>query len=258
MFQAQRIETLKNILLEKKSVDVSTLTSALDVSDVTVRKYLDILEAEGFLKKMHGGAILAEAYDDQDNFDDEETILEFQAKEQIAELAMTCIEDGDSIFLGPGTTCYLLSKKLGSFKNITVVTNNVNALEHIAPVVRTLYFIGGEIVCRDGLMYSYGQKAINQLDGIFVQKAFISVAGVDLFAGLTINDIRQVEIFHKVESISRQQIVLADHNKFNKIGLHHIMPIDKIKIYISNEKLDSEYKKYFYENDIKILTSYDI
>lgn len=48
MFQAQRIETLKNILLEKKSVDVSTLTSALDVSDVTVRKYLDILEAEGF------------------------------------------------------------------------------------------------------------------------------------------------------------------------------------------------------------------
>lgn len=60
---------------------------------------------------MHGGAILAEAYDDQDNFDDEETILEFQAKEQIAELAMTCIEDGDSIFLGPGTTCYLFVKK---------------------------------------------------------------------------------------------------------------------------------------------------
>ncbi|MDD5017446.1 MAG: DeoR/GlpR family DNA-binding transcription regulator [Eubacteriales bacterium] len=254
MFQGQRIEVLKSILQEKKSVDISTLTSALSVSDVTVRKYLDILEREGFLKKMHGGAILIE---DTDR-DDDESIAELNAKENIAELALTMIEDGDSIFLGPGTSCYLLAKKLHLLKNITVVTNNVNVLEIIAPVVRNLYFIGGEIVCRDGLLYSYGQKALTQLEGMFVQKAFITVEGVDLFAGLTINDIGILDIILKVEAISRKLIIMADHNKFNKIGLHHVMPIDKIKIYISNERLDENYKKFFYENDIKILTSYDI
>ena len=69
MFPAQRIALLKKIVSEQKSVDVATLCSHLQVSDVTVRKYLDKLEQEGFLIKMHGGAMLAEneADENQEN-----------------------------------------------------------------------------------------------------------------------------------------------------------------------------------------------
>ena len=58
VFPAQRIASLKQIVREQKTVDIATLCSALNVSDVTVRKYLDQLEQEGFLKKLHGGAML--------------------------------------------------------------------------------------------------------------------------------------------------------------------------------------------------------
>jgi DeoR/GlpR family transcriptional regulator of sugar metabolism len=258
MFPAQRIAILKRILQEKKSVDISTLSAALEVSDVTVRKYLDKLEEEGFLTKMHGGAILKEDFNEPEEAEDAESIDGFDAKEQIAILAGSLIDDGDSIFLGPGTTCYLLAKRLAKSKNVTVVTNNVNALEVMAPIVRNLYFIGGEIVYDNGLMYTYGQKALSQLEGMFVQKAFISVEGVDLKAGLTINDIGVLDIIKKVDMISKSLIVLADHNKFNKIGLHHVAPIDQYKIYVSNENVNDKYKEYFFVNDIKILTAYDI
>ena len=258
MFPAQRIEFLKRIIREKKSVDISTLTAALEVSDVTVRKYLDKLEQEGFLKKMHGGAILAEEFSAVEESEDNDLFEGLNDKEHIAELAVTLIEDGDSIFLGPGITCNLLAKKIHKLKNITVVTNNVNSLEYLAPYVRNLYFIGGEINFRDGLMFSYGQKALAQLDGMFVQKAFISVDGVDIRAGITINDIGLLDIIKKIEDLAQKMIVLADYHKFNKVGLHHVMPIEKIKIYVSNEKLEDKYKKYLFENDIKILTFYEI
>jgi DeoR family fructose operon transcriptional repressor len=258
MFPAQRIEVLKRILQEKKSVDISTLSVALEVSDVTVRKYLDKLEEEGFLTKMHGGAILKEDYNEPDDTDELELINGYDAKDQIATLVGSLIDDGDSIFLGPGTTCYLLAKRLIKTRNVTLVTNNVNALEIMAPYVKNLCFIGGEIVYKDGLMYTYGQKALSQLDGMFVQKAFISVEGVDLKAGLTVNDINTQEIFKKVESISKTVIIMADHNKFNKVGLHHFAPLDRFKIYVTSEKVDDKYKEYFFINDIKILTAYNI
>ncbi|MCG8573152.1 MAG: DeoR family transcriptional regulator [Spirochaetes bacterium] len=58
MFTLQRIEKIKEILREKKQIDVQSLSRILKVSDVTVRKYLDKLKEEGFITKTHGGAVL--------------------------------------------------------------------------------------------------------------------------------------------------------------------------------------------------------
>ena len=60
MFASQRINLIKQILLDEKQVNITSLALRLNVSDVTVRKDLDVLEKEGFLKKVHGGAILTE------------------------------------------------------------------------------------------------------------------------------------------------------------------------------------------------------
>lgn len=256
MFPGQRIDAIKKMLKEQKSIDIVTLCDTLQVSDVTVRKYLDKLEKEGFLTKMHGGAMLADNMEDE--ADNDSTIEEQDEKEQIADLAVTIIEDNDSIFLGPGTTCYLLSKRLKNIKNLTVVTNNVNALEELAPYVKNLYFIGGEIVYDNGIMYSHGPKALAHLEGMFVKKAFITVTGIDFKAGLTMNQTLLLEIIKKINSISKKVIILADYSKFDRIGLHQIAAIDEYDCYVSNEKLDNKYKEYFFDKNIKILTSYDI
>ena len=260
VFPAQRIAALKQIVREQKTVDIATLCSALNVSDVTVRKYLDQLEQEGFLKKMHGGAMLMEeeseiAFDTMPESDD---MLEKEDIEQIASLAVSLIEDGDSIFIGQGNLCLALAKKLHAVSNLTVITNNINAVPDILPNVRKLFFIGGEVLVHNGNMYSCGTKAINQLEDIFVQKAFIGVDGIDMSIGVTVNDFELYEIIEKIVDISREVVVLAEHTKCDKIGLHKIANLDQFKIYVSDKRLDEKYKQYFFERDIKILTSYDI
>lgn len=256
LFAAQRMEKIKKVMLENKTIDILALCSMLNVSDVTVRKDLDKLEREGFLIKTHGGAILAS---DQIQEETENTDIEnYDLKEKIAELAMTVVEEGDVIFLGPGSTCYVFSKKLKNIKNLTVVTNNINALHELTPYIRNVFLVGGEITYYNGMLYSSGTKALNYIDGIFVNKAFFSVDGIDLMAGFTINEQSRLDVLHRIPSISKRIIVLADYTKFNKIGLYQIGTADFPHCVVSNEKMGDSYKKFFYAKDIKTLTTYDI
>jgi DeoR family transcriptional regulator, fructose operon transcriptional repressor len=260
LFAAQRVKIIKDFLLKNESVDITTLTNMLDVSDVTARKDLEKLEKEGFLIRNHGGAIITKAQKKQTNSVSlsELTIRNYAEKEQISELAYTLIDDGDIIFLGPGTTCYLFAKKLKSKKNITVVTNNINAIQELYPYVSKIIIIGGEVLQDSGTLFSAGQSTDENLKGIYVNKSFLSIEGVDLMAGFTVNYLSLSSILKQILSISKHTIFLADHTKFDKIGYYQISPIDSPECIVTNERLGDTYKQYFYEKNIKVLTTFDL
>lgn len=256
MFQGQRIELLKQIVIKHKTVDISTLCNELKVSDVTVRKYLDMLENEGFLIRFRGGVMLNDA-DLETEYRGIEADIDDEEVDQVATLAATLIEDGDSVFIGHGRLCFALSKKLGNFNNLTIITNNFNIVPNIVSNVRNLYFIGGEVLGYNGNIYSCGTKALRQLEHLSVQKSFIGVDGVDQKVGVTVSDSELYEILMRVVEISREVIILVEHNKFNKVGLHKLSNIDQFKIYVTGKEVDSKYKQYFFNNDIKLLTPYN-
>lgn len=256
MFAAQRMELIKDILIKNKTVDVSTLISILNVSDVTVRKDLDKLEKEGFLYKTHGGAILCETKSSETS--ERLIIRNHTAKTKIVELAMTLIDDNDSIFIGHGSTCYLLSQHIKKMKNVSVVTNNIAASNEIMDSIRNTYLLGGEIDDVDGIPYTTGPNSLNDLNNIFVNKAFISVGGIDLMAGLTCDNLNKKNILKSVTSISKNIIVLADNEKFGRIGMYHIAPLDIISCLITNHCDNNEYKTAMFQKNIKFLTAFEI
>lgn len=256
MFAAQRIKIIKEFLIKNKSVDVATLTNLLNVSDVTVRKDLDILEKEHFLIKNHGGAVIVDS--DGQEVKNDLTIDRSLEKEQIANLAGTLVEDGDSIFLGYGSTCYMFSKVLKEKKNITVVTTNVNALNELVPNVSQAILVGGKVNYKDGMIFTSGDLTSENLKGIFVNKSFMSVDAVDLMAGFTVNDVSNLSVLKLIPTISKQVIFLVDHSKFDKIGFYQIAPIGLPNCIVSNDKLNDKYKHFFYDKDIKVMTAFDL
>ncbi|MHB8063922.1 MAG: DeoR/GlpR family DNA-binding transcription regulator [Ruminiclostridium sp.] len=256
MFAAQRIKVIKEIMIKNKSVDIATLTNILNVSDVTVRKDLDTLEKENFLVKNHGGAVIVDS--DEKVLTKDFTIENYLEKEQIANLAYTLVEDGDTIFLGHGSTCYIFAKSLKEKKNITVVTTNVNALNELLPNVSKTILIGGEVSYNNGMMFSTGELTVENLKGIFVNKCFMSVDAVDLMTGFTVNDVSNLSVLKLMPKLSKQLIFLADHSKFDKIGFYQIAPINLPNCIISNDRLNDKYKQFFYEKNIKVLTAFDL
>jgi len=256
VFAAQRIKVIKDIMIKNKSVDIATLTNILNVSDVTVRKDLEKLEQERFLVKNHGGAVIIDS--DEPAIKEDFVIENCLEKEQIASLAYTLVEDGDTIFLGYGSTCYKFAKNLKEKKNITVVTTNVNALNELLPNIRKTILIGGEITYRNGMMFSAGELTAENLKGIYVNKSFMSVDAVDLMAGFTVNDVSNLSVLKLIPKLSKQVILLVDHSKFDKIGFYQIAPICSLNCIVSNDKLNDKYKQFFYEKNIKVLTAFDI
>lgn len=251
LIQKQRIEIIKSILNDKRIVMLDTLREMLDVSDVTIRKDLDILESEHFLEKIHGGAVLAQSQNTMLNRSS--SIINYEAKRKIAQAAWNLINEWDSIFLASGSTCYVFSSLLPKNINISIVTNNINAAVEMVPMTANNILLGGEVYCDANMYYTSGSRAIRDLDSLKVNHALLSLDAVDCTFGFTSNFYGHVLISNELPKIAKEIILMVDHTKFNKIGIHQMLDINQFNYIVTDQPLSDEYDKLFKDSNVKVV-----
>lgn len=245
-----RISEIKNRLLNNQRVFVNDLSGEFGVSEVTIRKDLTLLEKQGIAEKFHGGAQLsskpASQLQNSDFYSD-------RILTSIAELACGEIRDGDSIFLGSGRTCCVLARMLGNFKNLTVITNNITALNDLLEKVQRVYLIGGEVTSIDGeTMFSSTQNPLSNIENVTVKKAFTSVFGIDQKAGLTVNTLISTYIYKNILDISTSWYVMADQSKYDRVAIYPVASISDVSCFIS-DSFPSAYKESFSESSVRFV-----
>lgn len=132
-----------DLLKENGSVLVSDLAKRFNVSEVSIRTDLRLLEAQNLLTRFHGGAGLLQSQDNE-TFLDDRYLLSPDPKIRIAKAAAGLIKEGDTIILDSGSTTMMIANELLKIKNITVITNNLPAafvVKHIKSC-RTIQIIG--------------------------------------------------------------------------------------------------------------------
>lgn len=259
MFKVSRQARIKEIILDRNQVDVQTLSNLLNVSSVTIRNDLEALEAEGIIIRTHGGAILNDSYSRNHTPSNviEESKLEYDKyKDEIGQIASHLIEENEWIFLGPGTTCCFLALHLAEKNHLNIITNNLYTLPILSknPLNNTVV-VGGNLFSED--MCLGGDFFLQTLRNIHISKAFFGVTGVDLKAGYTVANFAQLNIFQHIQRLSEEIVFLADHTKFNVVSLARIGDLKTAGTLISNECISQEYKSYFFDNGIRLFTSYD-
>lgn len=131
----KRKDKIKDLLSRKGRVLVSELISALDVSEVSIRRYLEELEKENFLLRTYGGAVKKENGISAEFFFGEKEKKNLAEKKAIAKVAYDLINSGETIFLDTGTTTLEISKLLvRSGKTPVVVTNSLPVVSEISKV----------------------------------------------------------------------------------------------------------------------------
>ena len=257
MFAAERIKKIKEILLEYKHVDINTLCSLLSVSVATVRRDLDKLEQEGFLKKAHGGAIINDVSEFEvflNGLDDPYC----DKKKQIGMIAAEMIENNDIIFLGSGSTCLQIAKNMKEKRNVTVVSNNLNIAFELAYCNNISVIVpGGDLEVFNNSMTLAGETTLNNLDRIYFNRAFFTVSAISIEFGYTDNSRNQTAIYKLLISNSNETVVVADSSKFGKRAFTQVCSVDKIKKVITNVELDNKYKEFFFDNGVKLFTSFE-
>jgi DeoR family fructose operon transcriptional repressor len=258
MFAAERVEKIKGILNEYKHVDVTTLSNVLSVSEATIRRDLERLEGNGFLKRTHGGAVINEkaAPDTTITRDD---ILNYEEKCQVGYIAAQLVENNEVIIAGAGATCLQFAKHLKGKKNLTIVTNNILVISELSTYKEIkVIATGGDVYANEDAISLVGEFAHKMLENIHVNKAFLGVSGVDLSSGYTANSSELALVWKKMHDVARETIILSDYTKFGKTDFVKLGPLDLAAKMITNEQVAEYFKKYYFDKGIPIYTSYKL
>lgn len=255
MFGLERLQAIRELIIEKKSVEVTYLSQALNVSEVTIRRDLDKLEKEGLIVKTYGGAILIEETGISQSAINEVQVFE-EGNElapgyELGKTAAKLIEDGDTVFISGSAIGEALTKQLNEIKNLIVVTNNVSIAMYLFQEGRhKVIMLGGQIDPLTGNVSEY-----EQLSDLLIEKAFLTVDGVDQMAGYTVNEKGAVTLYKTLKSVSRTLVVLADSSMYTKRGLFKMAPIQDVAIVVTDKHIPDDFKGFYYEHNVKVYSS---
>jgi DeoR/GlpR family transcriptional regulator of sugar metabolism len=222
------------------SVKVSELVQLLGVSDMTIRRDLDLLRQRGLLEKVHGGATRRLGPSTDEPGFQAKSMLETAEKEAIAARAAMLIEPGWAVAISAGTTTHALARHLVGIPGLTVVTNSVwvaDVLHSTEKNGTTVLLTGGLRTPSDALV---GPLAIAALRSLHVDVAFLGVHGMDEKAGYTTPNLMESETNRAMVEAARRLVVVADSTKWGVLGLSSIARLEEASVVVTDTGLPAD------------------
>jgi DeoR/GlpR family transcriptional regulator of sugar metabolism len=227
------------------SARVSDLTARLGVSDMTIRRDLEVLASAGLIEKVHGGAVLPGAPSSHEPGFEAKSVLERPEKDAIARAAAALVVPGTAIALSAGTTTYALAHYLLDVPGLTIVTNSMrvaNLFESARPAAQaganaSVVLTGGVRTPSDALVGPIADLAIRSLH---VDLLFLGCHGIDPVAGLTTPNLAEAETNRAFVHAARRVTVVADHTKWAIIGLSSFADLADVDTLITDSELHAE------------------
>jgi DeoR/GlpR family transcriptional regulator of sugar metabolism len=230
---------------------VPELSKRFNVSGATIRRDLDELTGQGWVRRTHGGAM------NNERVSREQPMViragEHQAeKERIGQAAAKMVRENETIFLGSGSTALEIARRLPPDLSLIVITNSlpiVNALtdyEHIELIV-----IGGMLRTSEYSMVGHiAEQAIKEFRA---DRVFIGMHAIDIRHGFTNDFLPEVMTDRAILEIALQVVIVSDSSKFERISSVLVAPIDVADLIITDHKLPAEIVDEFQTLGIDVL-----
>lgn len=136
------------------------------------------------------------------------------AKNKVARLAASLIQDNQMIFLDAGSSTYEMLNYITA-KNITVITIGIPHIHKLTQNTTRTIVLGGTI--RLSTQAITGYQTLKQLDEMYFDAAFIGVNRIHKQLGYTTTNELEAAVKLKVKEHSNISYFLADSIKFNKL-----------------------------------------
>lgn len=233
------------LLTEKNKVDVTELSQNLGVSQVTIRKDLDMLEKKGLIVREHGFATL-NGQDDMNN----RLAYHYDIKQQLAKSACQMIEDGETIMIESGSCCALLAQEIASTKkDVTIITNSSFIADYIRQYSQVkLILLGGEY--QKEAQVVVGPMTRRCVEAFFVDKFFIGTDGFSKNTGFTGNDYMRSETVRDMARQAAHVIVVTESSKFQQVGLINLLPTQDVYCVVTDGMIPQESEEYLQSQNV--------
>lgn len=217
MLLEKRLEEILKLVEKNGSVTVQELTEHLQASESTIRRDLCLLDEEGRLNKVHGGATAINAYyaSGKDVEVEYRKNLNREEKTAIAKYAASLIKAGDLVYLDAGTTTERMIDFITE-KKAMYVTNAVSHARRLAEIGCEAHILGGKFKLSTEAIV--GIETVFELEKFNFTAGFFGTNGISRTAGFSTPDIEEAMVKRKGVMQCRRPYILGDSAKFNQIS----------------------------------------
>jgi DeoR/GlpR family transcriptional regulator of sugar metabolism len=238
----ERRAQVAQLVADTGQVDVSALARMFGVSDTSIRRDLMLLEGQGRLKRVHGGAVAP-------HLAVRNTVVATKLREhpeekrRIAAAAASLIHPGDVVLFDSGTTVAQVPAQLPIQLR---VANAMTAVTHSLLVIEALAaWEGSHLTCLGGLfMPDYqafvGPQTVASLKGFSADLAFLGCDGLTSEAGITTPHVLIAEVGATMAARARRVVALADSSKLGRYGFTTIVPLSQVDVLITDTGADPD------------------
>jgi len=242
---AGRRASIQRQLLLDGIVDVKSLAQELGVSLATIRRDLTALEAEGSIRRTHGGATAMASRGADQAFALREQI-DSEGKRRIARTAFELVEKDQALFMNDGSTILALARELvASYLDLTVATPGVNIATTLSENPRIDAYLAGGLV-RHRTLGTTGDFVEQMLTMINADVAFVAAEGVSATEGLTFSYEADAKIARIMNRKAAKTVVLATSRKLGHRDRMTAIPATAVDILVTDcndEAKNDEFRK---------------
>ncbi len=246
----QRRTNIYEKLKLNENIKPEELAGMFNVSVITIRRDLQVLEDQMKIKRFYGGLSVLK---------DETSLMErpdlskeiHEDRDAVSRYAASLVEDGDTIFINTSYTALKIITYLEN-KRVTVITNNGRAINIDHSPLVSVVLTGGELFAIKGAMT--GEFALNNLERVTAKKCFLGCSGLSLENGMTTEILNEVNINQvMMNRVTGSTYILADHSKLGNNSSFVSIPLTKIKNIITDPRATDEMIEPFKVRGINVL-----
>jgi DeoR/GlpR family transcriptional regulator of sugar metabolism len=224
----RRCLQILEMLGSEELLDVNSLAERLNVSQVTIRKDLDFLEAHGLIRRRHGYAVRISTSDIRYRMS-----FDYEVKARIAARAARMVGRGETVLIESGSTCAMLAQELvRAQKDAAIITNSAFIADFIRQPGARVTLLGGQYDPDAQVMT--GPLVKKCAEEFFVDKFFIGTDGFDPDQGFSNVDLLRAEAVRAMAERARHRIILTDSSKFNRRGVVQLLPARAVSAVVTD------------------------
>ena len=242
----EREKLILEILLKEKSASVKDLARKLYASEPSVRRDLTSLEADGLVRRTHGGAVLNEKGRGENMIPFLIRELEgSNEKHLIAEKAASLVKDGDVIFLDASSSAFNMIPFLSGKKDLTVITNGIKAINALCEYKEShikVISTGGSV--HTTCLALIGEDAFRTVEQYNADVCFFACRGLSEDGRLTDISPEEDHVRQRMIRHSKSSYLLCTKEKIGKVYYHNICHLGSLSGAIFGECPSDSLKKY--------------
>lgn len=236
MFKTQRHSEIIDILSEERFASVPSLSQRLYVSMPTIRRDLTYLEECGYIKRSHGGAILAEQSTN--------IPLSFRRgkksneKIKMCKLAATLVKNGNVIFTDASSTVLHIADLLSEFENLTVVTNGLKLADRMSDSDTTVFATGGRILKTSFALV--GTRAVEFVSDFSADIMFFSSSAISRDGMITDYSEEETLLRKQMMKNASVKVFMCDSSKFYLNSAFNLCSVNELDYIITDSQLPTD------------------